>query len=361
MMTPRFRGARTAWERESMGIAQRDPNTSEFLPPNRKPPRPWRWLLLGATLPIGLAGAEAGHIFWNGNVHALLAGRVYRCAQPSPESLRRLVEEYDIRTVVNLRGSCEGFAWYRAECRATQQLDLAQEDVCMSAGRLPSPQAVRRLIEVIDRSTYPLLLHCRRGADRTGLASSVVLLLQPGVSLSQARGQMGMYYGHLALGRPAELDRFFDLYQDWLRRQNLEHDSEHFRRWAMSAYTAGETFGRLEWLDKPGRLRRGEPFAARLRATNTSALSWRMSPLLSAGVHVCYIVWDDKGEQVAGGKAGLIEAEVAPGAGVNVTVPLPGLSRPGRYRLFVDLIDERRCLYFQTGSELLEGEFIVRE
>jgi protein tyrosine phosphatase (PTP) superfamily phosphohydrolase (DUF442 family) len=344
-----------------MAIAQNDPNTAETLPSKRKPPRPWRWLLLGAVLPISLVGAEAGHIFWNGNVHALLPGRVYRCAQPSPESLRRLVEEHDIRTVVNLRGCCEGFAWYDAECRATQQLDLSQEDVCMSAGRMPSPQAVRRLIEVLDRSTYPLLLHCRRGADRTGLASTVVLLLQPDVSLSQARGQMGLRYGHLALGRPAELDRFFDLYQDWLHRQDLEHDPEHFRRWALNDYTAGETIARLEWLEKPGQVRPGEPFAARLRATNTSALPWRMSQSLTAGVHVCFLVWDDKGEQVAGGKAGLFEAEVAPGASVNVTVPLPGLSRPGRYRLFVDLIDERRCLFFQTGSELLEGEFIVRE
>jgi hypothetical protein len=327
----------------------------------RNTSRQWRWLLFGALLPVAAIGAEAHQIFFNGNVHALLPGRVYRCAQPSPEALKRLVEEHRIRTVVNLRGSCEGFAWYEAECRATQQLDLVQEDVCMSAGRLPSPQAVRRFIEVLDRSAYPLLLHCRRGADRTGLASATVLLLQTDVSLAQARAQLGLRYGHLALGRPAELDRFFDLYDAWLRGQNLEHRPERFRHWALHEYTAGETIGRLEWLEKPECVRRGEPFAARLRAYNTAALSWRMSPSLSAGIHVCFLVWDDKGDQVAGGRAGLFEAEIAPGAAVNVTVPLPGLSRPGRYRLFVDLIDERRCMFFQTGSEPLEGEFVVRE
>jgi hypothetical protein len=231
----------------------------------------------------------------------------------------------------------------------------------MSAGRLPSPQAIRRLIEVLDRSEYPLLLHCRRGADRTGLASAVLLLLQTDFSLAQARFQLGLRYGHLALGRPAELDRFFGLYVSWLQGQNQEHCPERFRLWATHEYTAGESFGRLEWLEKPIGARKGEPFVARIRAYNISALPWRMRSSLSAGIHLCYMVWDDKGAEVAGGRAGLFETKLYPGTAVNVTIPLPSLSRPGRYRLFVDLIDERRCMFFQTGSEPLEWEFVVRE
>jgi len=323
--------------------------------------RPWRWLYLAALLPVGVVGVEAARVLAGGNVHALVPERVYRCAQPSPDALWRLVEEHGIRTVVNLRGSCEGFGWYDAECRATQELNIDQEDVCMSAGRLPAPQAVRRLIEVLDRGRYPLLLHCRRGADRTGLASAVVLLLQTDATVAEARRQMGLRYGHLALGRPAELDRFFDLYAAWLRGGDREHSPRHFRRWALHEYKTGETFCRLGWLEKPGQVRTGEPFAVRLRARNAAALPWRLSPSLTAGIHVCYLVRDDRGEQVAGGRAGLFEAEVAPGAAVDVTVPLPGLPRPGRYRLFVDLVDEQRCMFFQTGSDPLEEEFIVRE
>jgi hypothetical protein len=312
-------------------------------------------------LPVVLVGAEAGRVFWNGNVHALLPGRVYRCAQQSPDGLRRLIERHGIRTVVNLRGCCEGFAWYEDECRVTQELDVAQEDVCMSAGRLPSPQAVRRLIEVLDRSRYPLLLHCRRGSDRTGLASVALLLLQTDANLADARHQLGLRYGHVALGRPAELDRFFDHYAHWLRSQNAEHCPDCFRKWALHEYTAGQTLARLDWLRKPDRPRVNEPVAVRLRAHNVSSTTWRISPSRTAGVHVCYVVWDDKGRQVAGGRGGLFEAEVAPGSAVDVTVPLPGLARPGRYRLFLDMIDEQRCLFFQTGSEPLEEEFVVRE
>src|SRR5262249_59889867 len=99
--------------------------------------------------------------------------------------LERLIQAYGIRTVVNLRGSCLGFDWYRDECRVTHALDVCQEDVCFSAGRLPSTHEVRRLLEVVERSEPPLLLHCQRGADRTGLASAVVLLLQTDVGLDQ--------------------------------------------------------------------------------------------------------------------------------------------------------------------------------
>src|SRR5262249_41159099 len=150
-------------------------------------------LLALASLP---ALAEAVRVFFGANFHAVLPGRVYRCAQPSARALEELVARHGIRTVVNLRGCCDPFPWYLAQARATHRLDVCQEDICLSAGRLPSAPELRRLVEVIDRGEYPLLLHCRRGADRTGLASAVVLLLQPGVPLSQARRQLGLRYGH---------------------------------------------------------------------------------------------------------------------------------------------------------------------
>src|SRR5947209_7261961 len=72
--------------------------------------------LIGLTLAVG---AEAASIFALGNVHTVIPGFVYRCSQPSPESLADLVQRYGIRTDVNLRGCCDGFDWYAAECRAT--------------------------------------------------------------------------------------------------------------------------------------------------------------------------------------------------------------------------------------------------
>src|SRR5262249_32652116 len=140
------------------------------------PPRRRRGLkrLLWAALGLGLLliVPEAAKVFFGSNFHTVLPGRIYRCAQPSPRPLAEMIADHGIRTVVNLRGCCNPFPWSVAEARAPQRLDSCQEDVCLSAGRLPSTSEMRRLVDVLEGGTYPLLFHCRRGADRTGLASA---------------------------------------------------------------------------------------------------------------------------------------------------------------------------------------------
>ena len=59
-------------------------------------------------------------------------------------------------------------------------------------------------------------------------------------------------------------------------------------------------------------------------------------------------------------RAGLFDAVVEPGQGIDLTLALPAL-QAGRYRLLVDMIDEEQCWFFQTGSEPLEREIEVRD
>src|SRR5260370_22516227 len=192
----------------------------------------FRAMLWGCLCGLVLATAvEARRVFLGANVHTVVPGRVYRCAQPAAAALEQLVKAYGLRTVVNLRGCGNPLPWYLEESRATHALDVAHEDICFSAGRLPSAPELGRLVEVLDRAEYPLLLHCRRGADRTGLAATVVRLLQTDEPLAPARRQLSLRYGHIALGRPAYLDQFFDLYADWLRLRGIDHAPAAFRHW----------------------------------------------------------------------------------------------------------------------------------
>src|SRR5207237_7687008 len=128
--------------------------------------------------------------------------RVYRSAQLSGRDLEKVVRAKGIQTVLNLRGCCDPAPWYVEECRTTHRLQVDQVDICLSAGRLPSAPEMRRLLEVLDRCSYPILLHCRRGADRTGLVSALIVLLQTGQALPEALQQLGLRYGHLAVERP---------------------------------------------------------------------------------------------------------------------------------------------------------------
>src|SRR5262249_28537214 len=155
----------------------------------------------------------------------------------------------------------------------------------------------------------PVLLHCQRGADRTGLAAAVALLLQPGTGYAEARRQLGWRYGHVALSHPANLDRFFDLYTDWLRQQGLEHSPAVFRRWASDGYRPAAYWATLELLD-PTCLAAWRRYGLRVRAHNTSGRPWRLRPGENAGIHMVFALYDEQGRAQYGGRAGLFDAEV---------------------------------------------------
>lgn len=331
--------------------------------PQRPPllPRPARAALYGLLAGLALAAAgEIGRMLLGGNFHTAVPGRVYRSAQPSPARLERLIREHGIRTVVNVRGCCAPLPWYLEECRVTHDLGVAQEDVCFSAGRLPSIHEVRRLIEVLDRSEYPILIHCHRGADRTGLTVTVYLLLHTDTSLAAARWNLGPRYGHLPLGRPANLDRFFELYAEWLRERGLAHSRDAFRRWAWSEYCPGECRAEIHLLDAPACVPCGEPFAVRVRVHNSSVKPWRLRQGAGAGIHARGVLCDANARGVAVTEAGLFDAEVAPGDSIDLTLALPAVRQPGLYLLRVDMVENQHCSFFQTGSEPLEQELEIR-
>jgi protein tyrosine phosphatase (PTP) superfamily phosphohydrolase (DUF442 family) len=324
--------------------------------------RAWRRRLvaLAVLVALGAVLAEGARVAFGGNFHIVIPNRVYRSAQPSVAAIERAVADHGVRTVINLRGTCNPMPWYLEESRATHALGICQEDVCFSAGRLPSVTEMRRLVEVLDRCDYPVLLHCRRGADRTGLAAAVALLLHGGAPFPEAARQLGVRYGHLALGRPGYLDEFLDLYSAWLAARGREHAPATFRSWVLGEYRPGPCSARIELLtQRPLTAPRGKPLALRVRAHNTGAAPWRFSPLLHAGVHCGFHVWDARDLVVARGKAGQFDAGVTPGRSIDLTLVVPAIRVPGRYRLRVDLVDEQHCWFFQAGSEPLEEEIVV--
>jgi protein tyrosine phosphatase (PTP) superfamily phosphohydrolase (DUF442 family) len=302
---------------------------------------------------------ELGRVTLGHNFHAVIPGRAYRSAQLSPEAMSRTVKRYGIRTIVNLRGCSDGEGWYEDESRATQRLDIAQEDIGFSAGRLPAACEVRHLVEALDRTEYPVLLHCRQGKDRTGIAAVIVKLLQTEATLVEARRQLGLRFGHLAVGRTSNLDRFFDLYEEWLATEGRPHSAAAFREWVARAYHPADCSCAFEILDMPPRIPRHEYCQVRVRARNTGMKTWHFLPGTSAGIHGGFMIWDDQDRGVTSARVGLYKANVPPGGTIDLTLPIPPLHRLGRYRMLVDLREEQQCWFYQVGSEPLELELKV--
>ncbi len=162
-------------------------------------------------------------ILWK-NFHRL-DDDVWRSNHPSPGMLRKLREKAGLRTVVNLRGAA-GHAAYLFEREACDALGIEMIDLHMSAHHPPPRASLVALIDILRTAPRPMLLHCKSGADRTGLAAALYLHILKGVPLEKARRQLHWRFLHFRHGTAGVQDFFFDHYlasanglplEEWIR------------------------------------------------------------------------------------------------------------------------------------------------
>jgi protein tyrosine phosphatase (PTP) superfamily phosphohydrolase (DUF442 family) len=158
-----------------------------------------RYILLGLALPLvvvaAIAGAAFGVIEYDGNVHAVKAGTVYRSAQLGPDQLVSVIHERGIKTVLNLRGDNTGSDWYDDEIRVSTKEGVQHIDFRMSANHELSGTQMVALVKLMRDAPKPLLLHCKSGADRSGLASALYVL-DSTQDADAAGDQLALRYGH---------------------------------------------------------------------------------------------------------------------------------------------------------------------
>ena len=140
---------------------------------------------------------------WWTNFYPVAAG-VFRSNQPSPARLRRYSER-GIKSVLNLRGDSR-YVCYLFEKEACDALGLYLTDINMSATELPSLETIRQLESHFRNLEKPMVMHCKSGADRAGLASALYLMLIEDVDIETARRQLGLKYIHLKNSKKGILD-----------------------------------------------------------------------------------------------------------------------------------------------------------
>jgi protein tyrosine/serine phosphatase len=172
------------------------------------------------------------------NWAAVEGGLLYRSNHPMPWQLRRAARRFGLRTVINLRGhreACGSDLLGRTEAAA---LGLTHVDAPFESRGAPHKDRILRLAEIYRGMETPGLIHCKSGADRTGLAAGLWLLLR-GHPPEAAMAQLSLRFGHVRQSRTGILDAFFALYAaalrerpglaflDWLRE---DYDEAALRR-----------------------------------------------------------------------------------------------------------------------------------
>lgn len=159
--------------------------------------------------------------------------RAWRSAQPAPHHIRMFARK-GVRTIVNLRGErlC-GSYWL--ECAACERHGIRLINFQVRSRAAPTPAELRAIRDLFDRVEYPMLMHCKSGADRAGLMSALYAFLREGVPLEEARKQLALRFGHIRQADTGILDHFFDRYVEDNRRRPMP-----FFEWVETVYDPEE-------------------------------------------------------------------------------------------------------------------------
>jgi hypothetical protein len=164
------------------------------------------------TLIAGIVGLVAGlpTVYFRAvydrdkRLRILDPGRVYRSGQMTAEGFADAVESLHIRTVVNLQDDFpdpdidESFLSPRKEKESELCRRLGVRYVCIKPDLVPlttvpdqRPAAIEEFLRLCDDpSTYPMLIHCRAGLNRTGCFAALYRMEYQGWTTAEAFAEM---------------------------------------------------------------------------------------------------------------------------------------------------------------------------
>lgn len=182
----------------------------------------WRDRLHNFWIDLGVL-----RLIWTNS--AEIAPGVFRSNQPGPKRLAAMKVK-GVRSVLFLRGNTQS-APYRAEAAACKALGIDLHVFHMSAHRLPDANRIMALINVFQQIEKPMLMHCRAGADRTGLASAIYLLAIGNVSTKSAMSMLSTEFGHWSWTSTGLLDQLLHAFD-----KDRKDTGMSFVEWVQTRY-----------------------------------------------------------------------------------------------------------------------------
>ena len=194
------------------------------------------WMFVAAAV---LVGASAGwycvqrYVLFN--FHTVIEGQLYRSGRPRGDTLSEWVRRYGIKTVLDLSDGPDT-SYYAFERATVQKAGAIPVNHKIRAQAPPSAADLRRLIEILETTPRPVLVHCEAGAQRSGLASVLGAMAIGGQDYRTARKQMSMEYLLFYMSRDG-VEGVLLFYEDYCRGKGIDTAGwQQFREWAMNVY-----------------------------------------------------------------------------------------------------------------------------
>lgn len=158
-----------------------------------------------------------------------ISPQVERQNHPPPFGVARAARR-GIKTIVNLRGEND-FGSYSLSKQACERHGITMVDFRMYSRRLPSKREILGAKKLFDTVEYPILMHCKAGADRAGIMSALYLLLHEGRPVEEAQRQLHWRFGHVRHTKTGILDFFLEAYARANAREPID-----FLTWVEEVY-----------------------------------------------------------------------------------------------------------------------------
>jgi len=135
---------------------------------------------------------------------------LFRANHPRHPVLKR-AKRLGVQAVLSLRGDADTTPniLERQDC---VDIDLPLHSIRLQTSALPSADILLDLIHLLRTLPKPLLVHCKSGADRTGLAATLYLHVIKGVPLDRARRQLALRYAHVRFSKAGIVHTLLDAY-----------------------------------------------------------------------------------------------------------------------------------------------------
>ncbi len=172
------------------------------------------------------------------NSHEIAPG-VWRSFQPSPKQMKKWAVAKGIKTVINLRGlrnSVEQSGFHFLEEEAAEENNIKFINFRAYSREAPSKEFIFGLRDLFEQIEYPIMMHCKSGADRAGVASTLYMFLHEGEHLDVALEQLKFKYGHVKHGKTGIIDHFFEVYKDYAKAEGADPTQAHFLNWVENVY-----------------------------------------------------------------------------------------------------------------------------
>ena len=137
------------------------------------PNRPSQW-----AVPIQLSGVP--------NLHKI-DDNLFRSAQPTRQGMKNL-KKLCIKTIINLRA-------FHSDTDGLRGAGLLDEELSAKTWHIEDEDVIRVLKIIKQKENGPFLIHCKHGADRTGIMSAMYRIVEQGWSKDEAIDEM-VYGGY---------------------------------------------------------------------------------------------------------------------------------------------------------------------